>query len=336
MPRYQTFNSLFEIPESLIAELGFDATLAEKLGVLGKSKDGSMYGYMRDRIIFPIHDLRGRVVAFGGRTIGDGQPKYLNSQATPIFDKSRTLFGIDLAKRAISKISRVIVTEGYMDVISMHIAGFEETVSTLGTAFNDEHSKIIKRFTNLVYLFFDADLAGKNATVSAIQSCLRQGLECRVMTAGDNEDPDDVARQGTDSVNRLIDSSQEAIDFVLSHLISPEKNPQSAVAKSRIAKKALEVVNCSPDAIVRSSYRDNIASFLDIPISTIERFVVIKPKIDNNPKNTRTNFERRIISLMLKDSKIVSRLLEVATSEYFKDTTSQKIFEIIQTPLFHS
>ncbi|MEZ4812365.1 MAG: DNA primase [Caldisericia bacterium] len=136
-----------------LKDVDYSYELAEKLGVLGRSKDGSFYGYMRDRVIFPILDMRGRVIAFGGRTMGDENPKYLNSPATPIFDKSKTLFGSKHCQKRDPAQKRVIVSEGYMDVISMHKVGFPETVSTLGTAFTDLHAKIIRRFTHNVYLF---------------------------------------------------------------------------------------------------------------------------------------------------------------------------------------
>jgi DNA primase len=314
----------------VISEMGFDLKLAEKLSLIGKSESGSVYGYMSDRIIFPIVDHRNRVVAFGGRSVGDGEPKYINSSSSAVFNKSRTLFGINIAKRNISKTSHVIVTEGYMDVISMHMSGFKETVSTLGTAFTDDHARILRRFTNLVYLFFDSDSAGKNASIGAIQVCLRQGLECRVMSAENGKDPDDVASEGATSVELLMEDSTEAIDFVLEHLVSVESNPNSPTTKSRIVKKAINIANCSPDSLVRSSYRDKIASAMDVPKSAINNYTKSKPRVSLNVTKSRIGYERRIIKCACRDSNLAKKILNVASAEYFKDERCREIFKVVK------
>jgi DNA primase len=313
-----------------ITELGYDLKFAEKLGVLGTSKDGSFYGYMRGRVIFPIHDRMGRVIAFGGRILGEGNPKYLNSQATEVFDKSRTLYGINLAKRSIQQKSRVIVTEGYMDVISMHRVGFTETVSTLGTAFTDDHAKIIRRFTNFVYLFFDSDNAGKTATINAIKSCLKQGLECHVVSSGDVKDPDDLAMKGAEFVESAIKKSTEAMDYILEYFVSLEKDPSTPAAKSRIARQSWEVAGNSLDSIVKKNYLESIAYFLDIPSTAISKYVKKNPRISLDTNSTRSTYERRIVSMMCRDSTIANELIKIVTPEYFKTNTFRNIFEIVK------
>ncbi|MCK5744484.1 MAG: hypothetical protein KAH30_07070, partial [Caldisericia bacterium] len=190
--------------------------------------------------------------------------------------------------------------------------------------------KILRRFTNFVYLFFDSDNAGKTATINAIKSCLKQGLECHVVSSGDVKDPDDLAMKGAEFVESSIKKSTEAIDYVLEYFVSLEKDSSTPAAKSRIARQSWEVASNSLDSIVKKNYLESIAYFLDIPSTAISKYVKKNPRISLDTNSTRSTYERRIVSMMCRDSTIANELIKIATPEYFKTNTFRNIFEIVK------
>ncbi|MCX6344352.1 MAG: DNA primase, partial [Armatimonadetes bacterium] len=164
--------------------------------IIARENSPGFYDRFRDRLMFPILDTSERVIAFGGRIMGDGEPKYLNSPETPLFFKNKTLYGLNFAWRAIAAKDRVLVVEGYMDTIAAQEAGFENTVATMGTALTEEHVNIISRFTKNVILSFDADSAGMNAALKSSPIFERAGFNVRILTMPKGEDPDSILRGG--------------------------------------------------------------------------------------------------------------------------------------------
>ena len=188
------------MPEVLLAEAG----------LVRKPDDGRpVYDFFRDRVLFPISDSRGRVIAFGGRTLGDGEPKYLNSPDTPLFDKRRTLYGLAAARRATFESGRVIVTEGYMDVIALSQAGFAEAVAPLGTALSESHIAMLWKLADEPLLCFDGDAAGIRAAGRAAERALpllEPEKSIRFVTLPAGEDPDSlVSTQGAAAMEELLD-----------------------------------------------------------------------------------------------------------------------------------
>ena len=157
-------------------------------GLAVSGKKGGVYDRFRNRVMFPIIDLRGDVIGFGGRVLGDGTPKYLNSPDTPVFNKSRNLFALNLAKT--TKLGRIVLTEGYMDTISLYQAGFDCAVASLGTALTADHAKLLSRFTKEVVICYDADAAGVQAANRAIPMLEKTGLKVRVLRVNGAKDPD--------------------------------------------------------------------------------------------------------------------------------------------------
>lgn len=188
---------------------------AVKAGLI-RPRDNStgFYDYFRDRLIFPIVDTSDRVLGFGGRVMGEGEPKYLNSPETPVFIKNRTLYGLNIARREIPKLDKVLIVEGYMDVIAAQEAGFVNTVATLGTALTEEHVTVIGRFTRNVVLSFDADSAGMKAALRSAPIFEREGFNIRILTMPKGEDPDSILRGG-DSARfaELIEKAIPSADF---------------------------------------------------------------------------------------------------------------------------
>lgn len=180
----------------------------------GRGRNGGLYDQFRDRVMFPIIDLRGNVVAFGGRIIDGSGPKYLNSSDTPVFKKSMNLFSLNFAKKSEEK--RLILAEGYMDVIAVNQAGFENVVATLGTALTQEQARLMARYAEEIIISYDSDSAGQNAAHKAINLLSEAGLRTKVIRMEDAKDPDEYIKKfGALRFKQLLDKSGGAIEFEL-------------------------------------------------------------------------------------------------------------------------
>ncbi|MBQ9086857.1 MAG: DNA primase [Clostridia bacterium] len=186
----------------------------------GKSqKTGKPYDYFRNRVIFPIIDTSGNVVAFGGRVMDDSKPKYLNTSDTPAFKKSRHLFALNFARRQAEE--RMILCEGYMDVIALHAAGFENAVATLGTAITSEQARIFAKYTKQVVICYDSDQAGQTAANKAMRLLESVGVDVRVLKLEGAKDPDEYIKKfGADGFRRVLDQSMTGFDFRLGNILS--------------------------------------------------------------------------------------------------------------------
>ena len=179
------------------------------------NKTGNLFDYFRNRIMFPIFDISGNVIAFGGRIIGNGEPKYLNSSDTPVFKKSRNLYALNTAKNNTD--SSLILCEGYMDVVALQQAGFTNAVATLGTALTSEQTRIISRYASTVYLCYDSDEAGQRATKRAISLLGEVGLKVKVVKVEGAKDPDEyIKKYGRVAFEKLLRGSDGHIDYTLS------------------------------------------------------------------------------------------------------------------------
>lgn len=179
-----------------------------------RGRKGGLYDRFRDRVMFPIIDLRGNVIAFGGRVIDEGGPKYLNSSDTPVFKKSRNLFSLNFAKKSDEK--RLILAEGYMDVISINQAGFENVVATLGTALTQEQARLMSQYANEIIIAYDSDGAGQNATHKAINLLSEVGVKTRIIRMEGAKDPDEYIKKfGALKFRQLLDKSGGAMEFEL-------------------------------------------------------------------------------------------------------------------------
>lgn len=196
---------------------GFGYETAEKAGLLSRSAKGSYYDRFRERLIFPIMNLSGQTMAFGGRSLADSDgPKYLNSSETPIYTKGEHLFGLYQARRAISHTGSVLLTEGYVDVLSLHQFGFEHSCGVLGTALTREQVHRLAGLAGRVDLVFDGDNAGRKAALRAAEMVLTQGLRCRVLHLPEGEDVDSVLQQhGRGQLEELAAGAMDGLDYCL-------------------------------------------------------------------------------------------------------------------------
>ncbi len=208
--------------DNLFSALGRDQERELFLaGLLAEKEGGKRYDRFRDRIMFPIRDRRGRVIAFGGRVLGDEKPKYLNSPETPVFHKGRELYGLYEARQALRELPRLLVVEGYMDVVALAQFGIRYAVATLGTAVTPEHLELLFRQTDEVVFCFDGDRAGRDAAWRGLENALplmRDGRTLRFMFMPEGEDPDTLVRQlGQESFEQLISRAQTLDEFLVEH-----------------------------------------------------------------------------------------------------------------------
>ncbi|MGN0435208.1 MAG: DNA primase [Wujia sp.] len=210
-----------------------------------------------NRVMVPILDINGKVIAFGGRVMGDGLPKYINTKETAVFDKSHNLFAMNIARR--SKRRGIIVCEGYMDVISLHQAGFDNAVASLGTAFTIGHASIIKRYTDEVYLAYDSDGAGTNAALKAIGILREVGLTGRVIDMKPYKDPDEFIKAlGREAYEERVQSAVSATAFEID-TIARGYNIKDPEEKVKFAKDAARRLSAIEEPVVRHSYIDAVS-----------------------------------------------------------------------------
>ncbi len=197
-----------------LQKAGFSLAEARALFLVDEDSTGGFFDRFRGRLMFPIRDERGRLVAFGGRIIGDGQPKYINSSDTPLYSKSRVLYGMHRAKDAIAKARQAVLVEGYLDVMACHKAGVETAVASLGTSLTEDHARLLKRWCDRVVVLYDADPAGQKATDRAATVLEAGGLDVRVAQMAQGEDPDTLLRRdGPAAVLRAVDGTVSVLEF---------------------------------------------------------------------------------------------------------------------------
>ena len=224
-----------------------------------------------NRVIFPIMDTNNRVIGFGGRVMGSGDPKYLNSPETRIFDKSRNLYGLNIAKRSREKY--LLVCEGYMDVISMHQAGFTNAVASLGTAFTSQHGMILKRYTEEVILCYDSDGAGQKAALRAIPILKDAGLRVRVLNLSPWKDPDEFVKNlGADEFRERISHAENAFLFEV-RVLRGSFDFSDPEEKSRFFNQAAERIAGFSNEIERNSYIEAVANRYGIDYSVLKNQV---------------------------------------------------------------
>src|SRR6476620_3782153 len=225
--------------------------LLERAGLFSKNDKGSVYDKFRDRLMFPIHDRRGRTIAFGGRVIDpEDSPKYLNSPETPLFHKGRELYGLWQARQVNSKLDRLIVVEGYMDVVALAQYGVSQAVATLGTATTSDHAELLFRNAADVFFCFDGDRAGRSAAWKALESVLprmKDGRQAFFLFLPDGEDPDTIVRkEGADGFDVRLKQAMPLSEFFYSHM-TVDVNLSNLDGKARLAERCKPLLAQIPD-----------------------------------------------------------------------------------------
>jgi len=251
-------------------QLGFKDERLLDAGLLVKRDDGTFRPRFWGRLLFPIHDLRARVVGFGGRVLGEGEPKYLNSPESAVFHKGRLLYNLHLAKQAIRQAEFAVVVEGYFDALRLVQVGVENTVAPLGTGLTPDQAGLLRRFTEQVVLLYDGDAPGLRATFRAADELLRAGLRVSVATVPPGDDPDTLARKGgADAVRKVLDDAMDVVERKL-QLLEKKSWLQSVAGRRRALDRLLPTLRAPRDPVTRDLYVGRVAEALGVTRGAIE------------------------------------------------------------------
>ncbi|HIR86261.1 MAG TPA: DNA primase [Candidatus Limivicinus faecipullorum] len=258
-----TWDSLTEAMKSQ----GFTEQELAEAGLVRRGKSGGVYDTFRNRLMFPVIDVRGNVIGFSGRILGDGEPKYMNSPETLVFNKSRNLFALNLAKK--SKCGYIILSEGNIDVASLHQAGFDSAVASLGTSLTPEQARLISRYTDQVVIAYDNDGAGIKAAQRAIGILEKLDLKVKVLRLEGAKDPDEFIKlKGPEAFRKLLEGSEDQIDYRL-RAVTEKYDLSSDGDKVAFLKEATELVARLPGAVERQVYAMRVASMAGVPESVV-------------------------------------------------------------------
>lgn len=252
-------------------ELGYRDQELFEAGLVRKGKSGGFYDTFRGRLMFPVIDVRGDVIGFSGRILGDGEPKYMNSPETLVFNKSRNLFAMNLAKK--SKSGYIILAEGNIDVVMMHQAGFDSAVASLGTSLTAEQARLISRFTNEVVIAYDSDGAGKKASQRAIGLLEKLDVKVKVLSMTGAKDPDEFIKlKGADAFRNLLEKSENHIDYRL-QTVTNKYDLTVDEQKVEFLKEASELVARLSGSVERQVYAMRVASLAGVPNDVVAQEV---------------------------------------------------------------
>lgn len=315
-----------------------------KAGLASRDEARGIHDKFWNRIIFPIQDINHRVIGFGGRVMGDGEPKYLNSPETPIFDKSRNLFGLNFARS--SKKNHLLLCEGYMDVISMHQAGFTEAVASLGTAFTSGQANILKRFTDNVILSYDSDGAGTRAALRAIGILKEVGLTGKVLDLKPYKDPDEfIKNMGAEALQERIANARNSFFFEIEVLLR-DFDLNDPEQKTRFHREIAKKLCGFADDIERNNYLEAVAREYSISVEGLRKLVAgevnrtglasatrIKPKSGMHQKETpeegKRKAQRILITWISEEPWIYPKISEYISDKDFTEELYRQVAKML-------
>ena len=239
---------------------------AVELGLVRQRKDGGYYDFFRDRVLFPLFDFEGRVMGFGGRRLSEDPkagPKYVNSPESPIYHKGESIYGLFQAKNFLRETGKVILVEGNLDLIRLHQAGIKNVVAPLGTALTKAQIRVMKRFAEKIFILFDGDRAGQNATLKALSLCLENGEHPFVVRLPEGEDPDSMIAHGKEAVlKEQLEKAPLGLDWLISQALSQKaKTPQEKV---NAVKSVLPFVSYLSSPLEKKTYQARLAQYLGV------------------------------------------------------------------------
>ncbi len=320
--------------ESLAKHLSaknFTSDDCRKAGLVRSGKQGqATYDLFRNRLLFPIHDLQGRTVAFGGRVLDDSLPKYINSPETVVYHKGQTLYGLYQAKDAMRHNGEALVVEGYFDVLALHRAGFAGAVATCGTALTADHARLLKRYADKMLLIFDEDAAGRQATFRAMDALLPVGLSVSVVSMPAGEDPDSLLKKKGEAGFRLcLDAARPVMEVFIEDQL--RSNDKSVEGRARAAEQALERIKRLPGDFERSLYMKRLAELTGLDVELLKSKVrghasaplQRRPAGQSDPVRrpaTETGqTQKYLLRLMLMDDQQRRLVRQEGTAELFID-----------------
>ena len=325
--------------DGLVRELvreGVDLDLAERAGLVKAGQRGH-YDFYRGRLMIPTRAVTGETIAFGGRLIGDGEPKYLNTTTTPVYTKGRFLYALGAARRAAQRDGSIVVVEGYLDCIALHQAGVTNAVASLGTAFTAEQARELRKATENVFLCFDNDAAGRGATAKSVDLLVAEGLVARIVALPPGEDPDSFVRaHGGDAFRARLNDAPNWVQFKLD--LDLEALENGFRSRAELARRAEERVAVLPQA-ERDRWRVYAASRLGLNVDDLRksRLLVngkhfaprgagatrhVNPALAETP-----SFERDVIAVALEEPALIAEYAARIGPDRFGDAVCRKIYE---------
>jgi DNA primase len=306
-------------------------------GLIIEKEEGGSYDRFRNRLLFPICDIQGRVTGFGARVLDDSLPKYINSPQTPIFDKSSSLYGIDKAKSAIRKKNLVIIVEGYMDVLAAHQHGWQNVVGSMGTSLTEKQVEGIKRLTNNITLALDADLAGEEATLRGKAILAYSNIEANVILLPAGKDPDEVIGEEPALWQKLVEQAMPIMDFAFQSVIS-KVDINKAKDRSLAVQKLLPSIYEIKDPTQKFHYAEKLARALKIKTSDVEaslqklKTARKRPQLSKPTEQSRlarqfvsSSIEERCLALLLQYPEL-RPLAQELSPEHFESTENREVF----------
>ena len=318
---------------------GYSEDLIRDAGLCNVDEKHGMYDKFWNRVMFPIQDINHRVIGFGGRVMGDGKPKYLNSPETEIFDKSRNLYGLNFART--SRKGNVILCEGYMDVIAMHQAGFTQAVASLGTAFTSGQASLLRRYANEILLSYDSDGAGVNAALRAIGILKEAGMTGRVINLEPYKDPDEFIKAlGGEEFQKRLDHAENSFFFEL-HQLQKNYDLSDPEQKTAFHREIARKLCTFSEEVERENYIEAVAQKYHIGFENLRRLVgtyaaqtglaqpVIRPKSGVQKKNTAAegikNSQKLLLTWLVEQPQLYRQISKYISPKDFTEGLYEKV-----------
>ena len=352
-----------------LQQRNIDTEMAIEAGVLHRRDDGRVRDRFWNRLLFPIRTREGRTVGFGGRALGDHQPKYLNSAQSSIFDKSTLLFGLDLAEDAIRKADEVVVVEGYMDALTAHQFGYANVVACMGTAITEQQVGLVKRLSRNIVLALDADAAGQGATIRSlemlpgaldreltpigVERASRPGADTMILwqrrfkthisivQLPEGKDPDELIRRDPASWPNVVASALPFLDFYVEAALAGV-DQSDASAKSAAIRKLVPLLEAAGDQVVQAHYASLVARKLQLPESSVLLEIRRSAIRSTGPRSSRSDtpslaairasHEDHLLALLLKHRTHTASVLPLVSENDLGDTRNRELLRVLQDP----
>ena len=322
-----------------LKQKGFEDSLIIEAGLASFSERGGLSSQFWNRVMFPIMDIHNRVIGFGGRVMGQGEPKYLNSPETPVFDKRRNLYGLNFART--SRAGNMIICEGYMDVIALHQAGFTQAVASLGTAFTAEQANLLKRDTDKVLLAYDSDGPGTKAALRAIGLLKEAGLTAKVINMQPHKDPDEfIKAKGTEEFQKRLDNAENSFFFEV-RILQRDYDLKDPESKTKFYREIAKKLCAFEDDVERENYLEAIAGQYHIGFESLRKLVysyagqtglakpVERPKsgiqAKDKPEDKGKKAQRLLITWIADEPEVFQKITRYISPEDFTDELYQRV-----------
>jgi len=320
----------------LFEQRGFPVAQMEESGLVGKRQDGSLYDRFRNRLMFPIHNESGKIIAFGGRALSpDDEPKYLNSPETPIYKKSHVLYNLHRAKESVRKDDRVILVEGYMDAIGVTAAGFRNVVASCGTALTTQQVQAVKRHTDRIAVNFDPDAPGANAAERSVDLLLAEGMRVRIVELDGDLDPDEYCKErGATAYQERLDGAKGYF-YWLADRARAKHDMRTAEGKVAVLNFLLPKVQSITDQLERMTIANDVAGYIGVDrgmvLDHFRKAVSERgEKTIERPKSPLRHDERMLLIALLADAALRANMIGTLRSlETIETLPSRRIFQAI-------